>query len=117
MFIKLSRHALAVAVIAPLPVTAVAHPDPQHFAPTAFRDEPAIVDCTLENGTETTCYELTLGYQPKDLRSGPSAPPTWTKPAASGIGTVTMPASIAWIAHFLRCWPSKAIPSTTRMAT
>ncbi|WP_394155414.1 hypothetical protein [Loktanella salsilacus] len=61
MFIKLSRHALAVAMIAPLPVTAVAHTAPEHFAPTAFTDAPTIVDCTLENGTKTTCYEFTLG--------------------------------------------------------
>lgn len=69
----------SVSTALPLIVTstvAFAHTDPGVFAPTAFAEEPAIVDCTLENGTETHCYEFSVGYLPDGLEIGPFCPAT-----------------------------------------
>lgn len=78
MSMKHTTRALAAlpVALAFLPSMAAAHPDPEQFAPNAFTEEPVIVDCTLENGTETTCYELTVGYQPEGLEIGPFCPTT-----------------------------------------
>ncbi|PVB60976.1 YHYH protein [Labrenzia sp. 011] len=74
MLTKPCCYVMAVALSAPFPIAAGAHPDPRHFSSTAFTQEPAIVECTLENGTETTCYEFTVGYQPEGLEIGPFCP-------------------------------------------
>ena len=55
---------------------AYAHPDPALFAETAFIKAPEVVDCTLENGTNTHCYEFTVGYLPGGLEIGPFCPAT-----------------------------------------
>ncbi|WP_163851256.1 YHYH protein [Pseudooceanicola aestuarii] len=57
-----------------LPMTAHAHPDPARFNATAFASEPAIVDCTLEDGSTAQCYEFTVPYKPAELEIGPFCP-------------------------------------------
>lgn len=44
------RHLLLTLTI---PTFASAHTDPDLFTPTAFIEPPEVVDCTLEDGTET----------------------------------------------------------------
>jgi hypothetical protein len=51
-----------------------AHPDTDKFNQTAFIATPEIVDCTLENGVDTHCYKLTVGFLPKGLKIGPFCP-------------------------------------------
>ncbi len=57
-----------------MPTLALAHPDPEAFSPTAFTQDPAIVDCTLDSGVSAKCYELTVGYLPDGLEIGPFCP-------------------------------------------
>lgn len=64
---------LALAVFA-APTQILAHPDLEQFADTAFLKAPEIVDCTLENGQQTHCYEFTIGYLPEGLEIGPFCP-------------------------------------------
>lgn len=45
-------------------------------ARNALIEAPEIVDCTLEDGTETSCYSLTVGYLPDGLEIGPFCPAT-----------------------------------------
>lgn len=56
--------------------TALAHPDIDEFAETAFAKQPLTVDCTLEDGTASTCYKITLNYLPEGLAIGPFCPAT-----------------------------------------
>lgn len=56
--------------------TALAHPDIEEFAKTAFAEQPVTVDCTLEDGTASSCYKITVNYMPKDLDIGPFCPAT-----------------------------------------
>ena len=65
---------LCAASLLLAPSTALAHPDPAQFAPTAFTQEPTLVDCTLEDGTQTRCYEFTARYRPEGLEIGPFCP-------------------------------------------
>ena len=65
---------LCAASLLLAPSTALAHPDPAQFAPTAFTQEPTLVDCTLEDGTQTRCYEFTARYKPEGLEIGPFCP-------------------------------------------
>ncbi|ATI42469.1 hypothetical protein CBW24_10940 [Pacificitalea manganoxidans] len=58
------------------PTFAVAHPDPAQFDQSAFIEAPETVDCTLDNGTEAQCYQVTVGYLPDDLEIGPFCPAT-----------------------------------------
>lgn len=64
----------SAAVLLLAPGAALAHSIPDEFAPSAFTEEPAIVDCVLENGTQAQCYELTTGYKPEALKIGPFCP-------------------------------------------
>ncbi|WP_417601669.1 YHYH protein [Pararhodobacter oceanensis] len=65
--------ALAVAFPAG---AAFAHPETEHFAQSAFLTAPEIVDCTLEDGSETQCHQITVGYLPEGLEIGPFCPAT-----------------------------------------
>ncbi|PJI85739.1 YHYH protein [Yoonia maricola] len=67
---------LLVACATALPTQSVAHPDLDSFAQTAFAAEPQTVDCVLEDGTATSCYEFTVGYLPEGLETGPFCPAT-----------------------------------------
>lgn len=53
---------------------AVAHPDIEEFADTAFAEQPVTVECSLEDGTATTCYKITVNYLPEGLQIGPFCP-------------------------------------------
>ena len=55
---------------------ALAHPDTDAFVQSAFLQTPEIVDCTLEDGTETQCHRITVGYLPDGLEAGPFCPAT-----------------------------------------
>lgn len=55
---------------------AFAHPETEAFVQSAFLKTPEIVDCTLEDGTETQCHEITVGYLPEGLKIGPFCPAT-----------------------------------------
>ncbi|SDW04703.1 YHYH protein [Albimonas donghaensis] len=57
-----------------LATPALAHPEAAAFAPTAFIEAPEIVACTLENGAETQCHRITVGYLPEGLEIGPFCP-------------------------------------------
>ncbi len=73
-----SMHWQSLLVCASLGVApmASAHPDLTQFAETAFAEQPATVDCVLEDGTATTCYEITVNYLPEGLEIGPFCPAT-----------------------------------------
>ena len=58
------------------PTIVFAQPDTALFDETAFLATPEIVDCTLEDGTETRCHRVTVGYLPDDLEIGPFCPAT-----------------------------------------
>ncbi len=49
---------------------------PTRFAESAFIDASEVVDCTLENGTQTRCHQITVGYLPEGLTIGPFCPAT-----------------------------------------
>lgn len=68
------RACLATSLAAP--TFAFAHPDVARFKETAFITSPQIVECTLENGAETQCHQITVGYLPQDLEIGPFCPAT-----------------------------------------
>jgi hypothetical protein len=65
---------LLVTAILTFPQSAMAHPDLAEFETTAFAKEPSIVDCTLVNGEQSTCYEITVSYLPEGLEVGPFCP-------------------------------------------
>ncbi|MFZ1470598.1 MAG: hypothetical protein WAT09_16730, partial [Paracoccaceae bacterium] len=67
---------LALAFPLILPTPAIAHPDTDLFAQTAFIDAPEVVDCILDDGTETHCNQITVGYKPDGLEIGPFCPAT-----------------------------------------
>ncbi|MBH0117157.1 YHYH protein [Salinibacterium sp. NG253] len=46
------------------------------FVDGAIVGDPATVDCTLNGGTETTCYEITISGYPTDHEIGPFCPDT-----------------------------------------
>ncbi|MCZ4259138.1 hypothetical protein O4H53_26655 [Sulfitobacter sp. G21635-S1] len=54
--------AMLMALVVAAPV--FAHPDTDDFVQSAFLKVPEIVDCTLEEGTEAQCHEITVGYLP-----------------------------------------------------
>lgn len=64
---------LAALGVAPM---ATAHPDIAEFAETVFAAHPETVDCTLEDGTASTCYKITVNYLPEGLEIGPFCPTT-----------------------------------------
>ena len=60
--------------------------DPTKFVAGALASEPAIVDCTLSDGTETSCYEIVAVGVPADSAVGPFCPQNINSDAAdSGI--------------------------------
>ncbi|WP_370399249.1 YHYH protein [Sulfitobacter sp. JB4-11] len=59
-----------------LAMPAYAHPDTTTFEQSAFVEAPEIVDCTLEDGTEAQCHQITVGYLPEGLEIGPFCPAT-----------------------------------------
>ncbi len=52
------------------------------FLDGALVNEPTIVDCTLSDGTETTCYEITIAGTPANHDIGPFCPETTETDAA-----------------------------------
>ena len=54
------------------------------FFADALAEDPAIQDCTLSDGTETTCYSLTIAGYPADYNVGPFCPPTVESSAEEG---------------------------------
>ncbi len=46
------------------------------FTDGAIVGEPAIVDCTLSEGAEASCYEITISGYPTDYEPGPFCPTT-----------------------------------------
>lgn len=58
------------------PGIASAHTDMTNFDAAVFVEQPAVVDCALEDGVATTCYEFTVSYLPEGLEIGPFCPAT-----------------------------------------
>ena len=54
------------------------------FYDGALAEEAAIQDCTLSDGTETTCYAITIAGYPADYDVGPFCPPTIESTAEDG---------------------------------
>jgi len=54
------------------------------FYEGALAEEATIVDCTLSDGTETTCYEITIAGYPADYEVGPFCPETILDTADDG---------------------------------
>ena len=48
--------------------------DPSHFNPDGLNGEIGVVDCTLSNGDESTCYQMIIGGSPADHAPGPYCP-------------------------------------------
>ncbi len=48
--------------------------DPSHFNPDGLNEDIEVVDCTLSNGEESSCYQIVLGGAPADHDSGPYCP-------------------------------------------
>ena len=68
--------------------------DPTAFVEGALASDPTVVDCTLSDGTETSCYEIVTVGVPADSAVGPFCPRTINSTAADsgiwqdGTGTV-----------------------------
>ncbi|RJE79630.1 YHYH protein [Paracoccus sp. JM45] len=58
------------------PGIALAHTDITAFDQSVFAQPPETVDCTLEDGTETSCHKLVVNYMPEGLEIGPFCPAT-----------------------------------------
>ncbi len=54
------------------------------FFDGALETEAAEVDCTLSDGTETSCYEITVVGDPANRTDGPYCPPTTSSSAEEG---------------------------------
>jgi len=54
------------------------------FFDGALEAEPEEVECTLSDGTETTCYSLTVVGNPAERTDGPYCPPTTSSSAEEG---------------------------------
>lgn len=54
------------------------------FYDGALAEEATIVDCTLSDGTETSCYEITIAGYPADYEVGPFCPETILATAEEG---------------------------------
>lgn len=54
------------------------------FFDGALAEEATIQDCTLSDGTETTCYAITIAGYPADYDVGPFCPPTIESSAEEG---------------------------------
>jgi hypothetical protein len=58
------------------PAIAAAHTDLTRFDQSVFTEMPTLVECTLEDGTTSQCYEFTVNYLPEGLEIGPFCPAT-----------------------------------------
>ena len=58
--------------------------DIDHFVEGALAEEPSLVECTLSDGTETMCYEITVVGEPVDQEVGPFCPLTTSATAEEG---------------------------------
>jgi hypothetical protein len=58
--------------------------DPDMFVSGALVSDPVIVDCTLSDGTETTCYQIEGAGVPAKQTVGPFCPPTTSSSAEAG---------------------------------
>ncbi|WP_372736970.1 YHYH protein [Nocardioides sp.] len=58
--------------------------DTDLFFDGALAEEPTTEDCTLSDGTETTCYSITVAGYPSDHEVGPFCPETITDDADAG---------------------------------
>lgn len=76
MPVKTKSYLLPICAMLATATAALAHPDTETFVQSAFVETPGIVDCTLENGSETQCHEITVGYLPDGLEVGPFCPAT-----------------------------------------
>ncbi len=54
------------------------------FYDGALAEDVTMVDCTLSDGTETTCYEITIAGYPADYDAGPFCPETTAATAEEG---------------------------------
>lgn len=59
-----------------LPGAALAHDEIAQFDAGIFQQEPQVVSCTLEDGSDAECYELVVSYLPEGLEIGPFCPAT-----------------------------------------
>ncbi|MBT0958218.1 YHYH protein [Alphaproteobacteria bacterium KMM 3653] len=57
-----------------------------YFAEDAIVGEPSIVDCTLSDGTETSCYAITVSGAPEDHSTGPWCPTNISQTGADAGG-------------------------------
>ena len=58
--------------------------DIELFFDGAFAEEATIQDCTLSDGTETTCYAVTVAGYPANYNVGPFCPETTAATAEEG---------------------------------
>ena len=84
---------IAIVAVMSLGVNLVAYAHDDHdtdgldlslFYDGALAEEATIVDCTLSDGTETTCYEITIAGYPADYDAGPFCPETTSDTAEAG---------------------------------
>lgn len=62
-----------------------AHVDVDLFFDGALADDPTLVGCSLSDGTETDCYQITIAGYPADTEIGPFCPTT-TSDTADEVG-------------------------------
>ena len=53
-------------------------PDPNMFADGALTEDVTTIDCTLSDGTKTSCYRISIAGKPSTMDEGPYCPPTIT---------------------------------------
>jgi len=46
-------------------------PDPAMFQDNALTEEVSTIDCTLSDGTETSCYRISIAGKPSTMDEGP----------------------------------------------
>lgn len=71
--LSLLRHGTIALMV---PSAAMAHTDLSRFEDNIFTSAPEVVSCTLEDGTEASCYKITVNYLPEGLDIGPFCPIT-----------------------------------------
>ncbi|MGB1287622.1 MAG: YHYH protein, partial [Aggregatilineales bacterium] len=90
---RMLQFGIIVAVLMLAFSSVYAHDDHEHdgdgldidlFFEGALAEEPEIVDCTLSDGTETSCYEITVVGYPADYDAGPFCPETTSDTAEAG---------------------------------
>ena len=58
-------------------------PDPAMFQDNALTEEVSTIDCTLSDGTETSCYRISIAGKPSTMDEGPSCPPSITSDSST----------------------------------